>query len=55
MIDDPDYWRERASKARDDVEQASDPEQRRLWRQLAEACELLANEIQALQSLSKPN
>jgi hypothetical protein len=34
MIDDPDYWRERASKARDDVEQASDPEQRRLWRQL---------------------
>jgi hypothetical protein len=29
MIDDPDYWRERA---RNDAEQASDPEQRRLWR-----------------------
>jgi hypothetical protein len=47
LIDDPDYWRERASNARDDAEQASDPENRRLW--------LLANEIQALQSLSKPN
>jgi|HubBroStandDraft_6_1064221.scaffolds.fasta_scaffold5365520_1 pyrroloquinoline quinone (PQQ) biosynthesis protein C len=55
MTLDPGYWRERASKARGDAEQASDPEQRSLWLQLAEACELLAKEIQAHQRLEKPN
>ena len=45
-VRDPDYWRERAINARDEAKRASDPEERRLWLQLAEACESFANEIE---------
>jgi hypothetical protein len=45
-VRDPDYWRECAINARDEAKRASDPEERRLWLQLAEACESFANEIE---------
>jgi hypothetical protein len=48
-VRDPDHWRECAINARDAAKRTPDPEERRLWLQLAEACEAFANEIEMLQ------
>jgi hypothetical protein len=48
-VRDPDHWRECAINARDVAKRTPDPEERRLWLQLAEASEAFAKEIEKLQ------
>jgi hypothetical protein len=54
-IRDPDYWRETAVNARDEAKRAADPEERRLWLQLADACASFANEMEMRQTSNKPD